>query len=106
MAVPPGPVPAPFNVSVAFPGATASNTIAARRPPPDAPVASAARVMVMSTRPGFTCWVNVAFTPPDRMKLPSDTLRTRSNIGSYIKVIVIVDSRDAPATVIGTVYGP
>ena len=51
--VPPGPVAVPLAVSVDVPGAIASNSIAASRPVPDAPVASAPREIVMSTRPLF-----------------------------------------------------
>ena len=62
--------------------------------------------IVMSTRPGAICWVNVAFAPPDRMKLPSCTLRTRSSAGSKVSVSVMVDSRETFVIEIGTVYGP
>src|SRR5262249_17869723 len=44
--VPPGPVAVPLGVIVAAPGAIASKSTAARRPVPDAPVASAARTSV------------------------------------------------------------
>ena len=40
------------------------------------------------------------------MKLPSCTVRTRSSAGSNVSVSVMVDSREALATEIGTVYGP
>lgn len=106
IAVPPGPMPVPFNVSVTLPGATASKTIAASRPVPDAPVASALRVIVMSTRPPVDCWMKLALAPADRMKLPSCTLRTRRSAGSYVNVSVIVDSRVAATIDSGTVYGP
>src|SRR5262249_56729382 len=69
--VAPGPDPVPLNVSVTIPGATASNTTAASRPVPDAPIASAARVIVISTRPAVTTLLNVALAPPVGMKLPS-----------------------------------
>src|SRR5207249_1340067 len=62
--------------------------------------------IVTSIRPGLTCCVNVAFTPPDRMKLPSLTARTRRSEGSNVTVIATVDNRDAFVTEIGTVYGP
>ena len=70
--MPPGPVAAPLSDSVRRPGATASNSTApeqaragrAGRSPPIATI-------VMSTRPGAACCVNVAFAPPERMKLPS-----------------------------------
>jgi hypothetical protein len=62
--------------------------------------------MVMSTRPVATCWVKVAFAPPDRMKLPSWTLRTRSSAGSNVSVSEIVESLDTFVIEIGTLYGP
>ena len=40
------------------------------------------------------------------MKVPSCTLRMRTNAGLYVIDNVIVDIRDAPATEIGIVYGP
>ena len=104
--VPPGPVPVPLIDNVADPGAIASKSTAPSRPVPVAPVASDERVIVMSTRPGADCWVNDALAPPDRMKLPSLTARTRSSAGSKVRVIVTVDSRDTLVTEIGTVYGP
>ncbi len=73
---------------------------------PDAPVASPARVIVMSTRPGAICWVKVAFAPADRMKLPSCTLRTRSSAGSKVSVSETVDRRETFTIEIGIVYGP
>ena len=48
---PSGPVATPLTESVEPPGAIASNSTAASRPVPDAPVASPRRVIVMSTRP-------------------------------------------------------
>src|ERR1700676_2289669 len=104
--VPPGPVAAPLSVNVTVPGAMASNRIADSSPVPDAPVASPARAMVMSTRPALACCVNVAFAPPDRMKLPSWTLRTRSSAGSNVNVSEMVESLDTFEIEIGTVYGP
>ena len=106
MGVPPGPVAVPLVVSVAAPGATASNRIAASKPVPEAPVASAARASVISTRLPLTCWLNATFTPPARMKLPSCTVRTRSFVASNVMVSVIVETRDAPEIEIGTTYGP
>src|SRR5204862_5951071 len=106
IAVPPGPVAAPLSVSVTDPGATASNNTTASRPVPDAPIASAPREIVMSTRPLPACWVKLALTPPVRMKLPSCTARTRMIAGSNVSVSVIVEIRVAPVTEIGTVYGP
>ena len=103
MAVPPGPVAVPLTVSVAVPGAIGSNRIAPRSPVPVAPVASADRAMVMSTRPGLTCWAKAAFAAPDRMKLPSFTARARSSAGSNVTVSVTVDTRDAFTMEIGTV---
>ena len=73
---------------------------------PDAPVESAALAIVMSMRPPVTCCENVALTPPDRMKVPSDTLLTRKSAGSNVRVNVTVDSRAALITESGTVYGP
>jgi hypothetical protein len=104
--VPPGPVPTPLAVNWDVPGAMASKTTAANNPVPDAPVASAERVIVMSMRPGAASCVNVAFAPPSRMKLPSCTLRTRSTAGSYVIVRLIVVNRAAPTIDSGTVYGP
>src|SRR3954451_1930109 len=106
MFAPPGPVAVPLSTSVAAPGAIASNNTAPSRPVPVAPVASADRIIVMSTRPLLVCCVNVAFAPPDRMKLPSLTTRTRSKAGLYVNVSVIDDSRLASVIEIGTVYGP
>ena len=63
MAVPPGPVAVPLTVKVTVPGAIASNRIAASSPVPDAPVASAGRAIVISTRVPVACCVNVVFTP-------------------------------------------
>jgi hypothetical protein len=104
--VPPGPVAVPLTVNVAAPGANASKSTAARRPVPVAPVASPARAIVMSIRPGLTCWANVALAPPDRMKLPSCTTRGRMSAGSNVIVRAMVDRREAFATDTGTVYGP
>jgi hypothetical protein len=73
---------------------------------PVAPTESAARVMVMSMRPGAVCCVKVALAPPERMKLPSLTERTRKSDGSNVSVRVTVESRAALMTEIGTVYGP
>jgi hypothetical protein len=103
IAVPPGPVAAPLSVSVAGPGAIASNRIAASTPVPEAPVVSAARVSVMSIRPPVACWLNTGVTPPLRMKLPCCTARTRSFAGSNVSVSVIVDSPDAFVIDSGTV---
>src|SRR5262249_25975422 len=100
--VPPGPVAVPLTEMATLPGARASNSSALSRPVPDAPVASAERVMVMSTRPGLTCCVKTAFTPPDRMKLPSLTARTRSSDGSKVIVSATVERREAFVTEIGT----
>ena len=72
----------------------------------DAPVASAPREIVMSMRPLLTCCENVTFVPPDRRKLPSCIVRTRRTRGSNVTVIVTVDSRMAPVTEIGMLYGP
>lgn len=104
--VPPGPDADPLADKVTAPGATASNSTAPSNPVPVAPVASADRVTVMSTRPGATCCVNVAVAPPDRMKLPSFTPRTRNNPGSKVNVSVTIESRDTFTIDIGTVYGP
>lgn len=101
--VPPGPEADPLAESVAAPGAMASNNTAPSSPVPVAPVASDDRVIVMSTRPGDTCWVNAALAPPDRMKLPSFTARTRNSPGSKVNVSVIIDSRDTFEIEIGTV---
>src|SRR5512145_3222495 len=62
----------------------------------------------MSTRPVATSMrgVNIAVTPPWRMKVPSCTVRTRSTAGLNVIVSVNVDSRDAFETERGTVYGP
>src|SRR5438034_2252231 len=106
MAVPPGPVAAPLGASVTAPGATASNRTEARRPVPEAPMASAPRDIVMSIRPPLACCVNVALVPPVFMKLPSSTARTRRIAGSKVNVSVIVVIRVAPVIEIGTVYGP
>src|ERR1019366_1164716 len=40
------------------------------------------------------------------MKLPSCTMRTRRSAGLNVSVSVTVESRVAPTTEIGTVYGP
>src|SRR5580765_6038558 len=101
-----GPVAVPLSDSVAVPGATASNRIAARRPVPDTPVASAPREIVMSMRLPFTCCVNVTLAPPDRRKLPSCTVLTLRKRGSNVSVSVTVDRRCAPVTEIGMLYGP
>ena len=50
--------------------------------------------------------MNDALAPPDRMKLPSFTARTRSSAGSKVSVSVIVESRETFVIEIGTVYGP
>ena len=50
--------------------------------------------------------VKVAVTPPWRMNVPSCTLRTRNTAGLNVTVNVTIDSRDAFATLSGTVYGP
>jgi hypothetical protein len=73
---------------------------------PEAPVASAERVIVMSTRPELTCCVKTAATPPDRKNSPSCTVRTRRTAGSKVTVTVIVDSRDTFEIDTGMVYGP
>ena len=104
--MPPGPVAVPLSDNVTLPGAIASNCSAASNPVPDAPVASLARTSVMSIRLLFTCWENVTFAPPTRMKLPSWTERTRSFVGSKINVNVTVESREASVTASGIVYGP
>ena len=65
-----------------------------------------AREIVMSMRPRPTCCENVTFAPPDRRKLPSCTVRTRSFAGSYTMANVTVDSRCAPVIEIGMLYGP
>src|SRR5215471_10763171 len=106
IAVLPGPVADPLMLNVAVPGATASKRIAASRPVPDTPVASALREIVMSMRLPLTCWENVTFTPPERRKLPSCTVRTRRKRLSNVSVNVTVDSRWAPVTEIGMLYGP
>src|SRR6185436_11480306 len=71
MATPPGPVAVPLNVNVVVPASTASNRIAASRPVPVAPVASPARVIVMSMRLPFTWLLKLVDPPPERMKPPS-----------------------------------
>ena len=48
----------------------------------------------------------MTFAPPDRRKLPSCTVRTRSIAGSNTIVNVTVESRWAPVTEIGMLYGP
>src|SRR5439155_3795913 len=106
IAGPPGPVAEPLSVIVTPPGAMASNSTAASRPVPDAPVASAPRESVMSIRLPLTCCAKLTVTPPARMKLPSCTVRTRSFVGSKITVSVMVAMRDASVIEIGTVYGP
>src|SRR5215471_19221362 len=93
IAVLPGPVADPLMLNVAVPGATASKRIAASRPVPDTPVASALRE-------------NVMCTPPERRKLPSCTVRTRRKRLSNVSVNVTVDKRCAPVTEIGMLYGP
>src|SRR5690606_11444498 len=50
--------------------------------------------------------VKVGATPPCCRNVPSCTERTRSTAGSYVMVRLIVESRCAPTTEIGTVYGP
>src|SRR5688500_2191355 len=65
-------------------------------------------MIATSTRPiaASTCCVNVACTPPVRRKLPSWTARTRRAAGLKVIVSVTLESCDAPAIEIGTVYGP
>src|SRR3954466_5998663 len=106
MAVPPGPVADPLTISCTSPGAIASNSTAASRPVPDAPATSGPRMIVMSMRPRPTCWENVTFAPPALRKLPAGTVLTRSFAGSNTIVNVTVESRWAPVTEIGMLYGP
>ena len=64
------PVPGPYTTTM-----IASENPAERYSIAVAPVASAERVIVMSTRPAVACCVNTAFAPPDRMKLAMQKLK-------------------------------
>jgi hypothetical protein len=61
--------------------------------------------MAMSIRPeaASTCCVNVALTPPERMKLPSWMARTRRTDGLKVIVSVAPETIDAPVMDTGTV---
>jgi hypothetical protein len=96
-------VATPLIEIVTGPGASTSNRIAPSAPLPEAPSVSAGLVTAMSTRPADACWLKTVLTPPDRIKLPSWTLRARNLVGSNVMTIVTVDSRDASFTVSGTV---